>query len=171
MDRVVVVGGSLAGLRAAEELRTQGYEGAIAVVGDEPHRPYDRPPLSKQVLAGKQEPEATALAPAVGTLEDLAIDWRLGERATGLDLGAREVLLGGGTRLGFDGLVVATGATPRHLSGTDHLGGVHTLRTLDDSIAIRAAVLASPRRIAVVGVGFIGAEVAATCRGLAWRSR
>jgi NADPH-dependent 2,4-dienoyl-CoA reductase/sulfur reductase-like enzyme len=166
VERVVVVGGSLAGLRAAEELRTQGYAGAIAVIGDELHRPYDRPPLSKQVLAGKQEPEATALEPATGTIDDLAIDWHLGERATGLDLGAREVLLGGGARLGFDGLVVATGATPRHLPGTDHLGGVHTLRTLDDSVAIRAAVLAAPRRIAVVGAGFIGAEVAATCRGL-----
>jgi 3-phenylpropionate/trans-cinnamate dioxygenase ferredoxin reductase subunit len=166
MERVVVVGASLAGFRAAEELRERGYVGSISLVGDEPHRPYDRPPLSKQVLAGKQPPEATALAPAVGSLDDLALDWHLGETATGLDLGAREVVLGGGARLGFDGLVIATGASPRHLPSTDHLAGVHTLRTLDDSIAIRAAVLAGPRRVAVVGAGFIGAEVAATCRGL-----
>ena len=85
---------------------------------------------------------------------------------TGLDLGTREVRLGGGERLPFDGLVIATGASARRLPGTDHLAGVHTLRTLDDCLAIRAALEATPRRVAVVGAGFIGAEVAATCRGL-----
>ncbi|HJR26247.1 MAG TPA: FAD-dependent oxidoreductase, partial [Acidimicrobiales bacterium] len=93
MERVVVVGASLAGLRAAEELRAQGFDGTIALVGDEPHRPYDRPPLSKQVLAGAWEPERITL-PAVD--EDLEIDWRLGERATGLDLTNRAVHLLGG---------------------------------------------------------------------------
>ena len=166
MERVVVVGASLAGFRAAEELRERGFDGTIAVVGDEPHRPYDRPPLSKQVLAGKQPPEAVALAPAQGDVDDLGLEWHLGATATGLDLGSREVLLGGGDRLAFDGLVIATGASPRHLPSTDHLAGVHTLRTLDDAMTIRAAAVAGPRRVAVVGAGFIGAEVAATCRGL-----
>jgi len=166
LKRVVIVGASLAGLRAAEELRTQGHLGTITMVGDEPHRPYDRPPLSKQVLAGKKPPESTALHGAGGSLDELALDWRLGESATGLDLGDRTVLLGGGERLAYDGLVIATGAAPKRLPGTDHLDGVHTLRTLDDCQAIRAALVASPRRVAVVGAGFIGAEVAATCRGL-----
>jgi NADPH-dependent 2,4-dienoyl-CoA reductase/sulfur reductase-like enzyme len=166
LDHIVIVGASLAGLRAAEELRTQGHAGAVTIVGDEPHRPYDRPPLSKQVLAGTKPPESTALVVGHGSLDDLDLDWRLGETATGLDLSGRAVLLGGGERLPYDGLVIATGASPRRLPGTDHLDGVHTLRTLDDCAAIRAALLASPRRVAVVGAGFIGAEVAATCRGL-----
>jgi len=96
LKRVVIIGASLAGLRAAEELRTQGHLGSITMVGDEPHRPYDRPPLSKQVLAGKKPPESTALHGAGGSLDELALDWRLGESATGLDLGDRTVLLGGG---------------------------------------------------------------------------
>ena len=166
MDQVVIVGASLAGFRAAEELRFQGFAGAIHLVGDEPHRPYDRPPLSKHVLAGKQPPEATELSAAMGSIDDLDLTWHLGVPATGLDLAARVVLLGGGERLPFDGLVIATGATPRHLPGTDHLAGVHSLRTLDDCLAIRAALDGAPRRVVVVGAGFIGAEVAATCRGL-----
>jgi 3-phenylpropionate/trans-cinnamate dioxygenase ferredoxin reductase subunit len=166
VDRVVVVGASLAGLRAAEELRLQGFEGSVELIGDELHRPYDRPPLSKQVLAGAKPPEATALTPVMGGLDELDLTWRLGQPATGLDLADREVRVAGGDRVPYDGLVIATGATPRHLPGTDHLEGVHTLRTLDDCAAIRAALLAGPRRVAVVGAGFIGAEVAATCRGL-----
>jgi len=166
LDHIVIVGASLAGLRAAEEVRTQGHAGTVTIVGDEPHRPYDRPPLSKQVLAGAKPPESTVLGVGHGSLDDLDLEWRLGETATGLDLSGRSVLLGGGERLPYDGLVIATGASPRRLPGTDHLDGVHTLRTLDDCAAIRAALLAGPRRVAVVGAGFIGAEVAATCRGL-----
>lgn len=166
LDRVVVVGASLAGFRAAEELRVQGHDGPITVIGDELHQPYDRPPLSKQVLAGSKPPEATALSAASGSLADLDLDWRLGESASGLDLGARTVSLAGGGEVAFDGLVIATGASPRKLPHTDHLQGVHTLRTLDDCEAIRAALSLGPRRVAVVGAGFIGAEVAATCRGL-----
>jgi 3-phenylpropionate/trans-cinnamate dioxygenase ferredoxin reductase subunit len=165
LERIVVVGASLAGLRAAEELRTLGHSGPIAIIGDEPHRPYDRPPLSKQVLAGTKPPESTELLVASGSVDDLGLEWRLGHSATGLDLAQRAVLLGGGERLPFDGLVIATGASPKRLPGTDHLHGVHTLRTLDDCLEIRAALDASPRRVAVVGAGFIGAEVAATCRG------
>jgi 3-phenylpropionate/trans-cinnamate dioxygenase ferredoxin reductase subunit len=166
-ERIVVVGASLAGLRAAEVLRDQGHDGPITMVGDEPHRPYERPPLSKQVLAGKQPPEATRVERAGGgSVDELGLEWRLGETATGLDLSTQTVLLGGGVRLAYDGLVLATGASARRLPGSDHLAGVHTLRTLDDCVAIRAALEAGPRRVAVVGAGFIGAEVAATCRGL-----
>ena len=166
LDRIVIVGASLAGFRAAEELRTRGHAGTITLVGDEPHRPYDRPPLSKQVLTGVKPPESTALQAASGPIDDLDLEWRLGESATGLDLSDRTVLLGGGERLAYDGLVIATGASPRRLPGTDHLDGVHTLRSLDDSIAIRAALAAGPRRVAVVGAGFIGSEVAASTRSL-----
>jgi len=165
-QRVVVAGASLAGLRAAEELRSEGFDGTITMVGDEPHRPYDRPPLSKQVLSGRQPPEATELSVATGTVDDLTLEWRLGEVVTGLDQGARRVLLAGGEALAYDGLVIATGASPRRLPGTDHLAGVHTLRTLDDCTALRADLEGGARRVAVVGAGFIGAEVVATCRGL-----
>lgn len=165
-ERIVIVGASLAGFRAAEELRSLGHDGVITLIGDEPHRPYDRPPLSKQVLAGKRPPEATALDVATGTIDDLHLDWRLGRAASGLDLSAREVALDGDERVAFDCLVIATGASPRRLPDTEHLAGVHTLRTLDDCLAIRAVLDTSPQRVAVVGAGFIGAEVAATCRGL-----
>jgi 3-phenylpropionate/trans-cinnamate dioxygenase ferredoxin reductase component len=166
---VVVVGASLAGLRAAEELRHQGFDGHLTLIGDEPHRPYDRPPLSKHVLAGKVAPEQTELSVATGTVEELDVDWRLGTTATGLDLAGRAVVLGGGERVGYDGLVIATGASPRRLPGTDHLRGVHTLRTLDDAAALRAALDAGAGHVLVVGFGFIGAEVAATCRDLGAR--
>ncbi|MET0727063.1 MAG: FAD-dependent oxidoreductase [Acidimicrobiales bacterium] len=165
-EQIVIVGASLAGFRAAEELRDLGHDGPIVMVGDEPHRPYERPPLSKQVLSGAQTSDATEIGPATGTMDDLDLAWRLGSSATGLDLEHRTVLLGGGERLRFDGLVIATGAAARRLPGTDHLAGVHTLRTVDDCAAIRADLEAGHGRVAVVGAGFIGAEVAATCRKL-----
>ncbi|MDQ2651269.1 MAG: FAD-dependent oxidoreductase [Actinomycetota bacterium] len=166
LDRIVVVGASLAGLRAAEELREQGFGGSIAMIGEELHRPYDRPPLSKHVLAGKRTFDDVVLGTAVGKVDDLDLDWHLGQTATGLDLAGRDVLLGGGDRVPFDGLVIATGSTPRRLPGTDHLAGVYTLRTIDDCLALRAELDGGARKVAVVGAGFIGAEVAATCRQL-----
>ncbi|HEY8545188.1 MAG TPA: FAD/NAD(P)-binding oxidoreductase [Acidimicrobiales bacterium] len=167
MRSIVVVGASLAGLRAVEELRRRGYDGALTVVGDEPHLPYDRPPLSKQVLAGEWDLDRLPLTvQADGGLDGLAVDWRLATRATRLDLASRTLEVDAAGRPGtirFDGLVIATGASPRHLP-TDGLDGIHTLRTLDDCLAIRGALDAGPRRVVVVGAGFIGAEVAATCR-------
>ena len=164
LSNVVVVGASLAGLRAAETLRREGYSGRLTVLGAEPHRPYDRPPLSKEVLAGKREPDGIVLRKP-DAWDELEADWRLGRPAVGLDLTARVLELAGGEQVPFDGLVIATGATPRvprFLEGW--LGrGVHVLRSLDDALALRAELGRGPR-VAVVGAGFIGAEVAATCR-------
>lgn len=164
MDRIVVVGASLAGFRAAEALRTLGFDGALTLVGEEAHAPYDRPPLSKQVLTGEWDVDRIVL-PSAAPAEDGTdpFDWRLGERAVALDLTAREVELGGGDRVGFDGLVIATGCRPRSIGGED-LAGVHVLRTLDDALALRADLERGPSRVAVIGAGFIGSEVAASCR-------
>ncbi len=158
---IAVVGASLAGLRAVETLRRDGYEGQIVWVGAESQLPYDRPPLSKEVLRGDWEAERTALRKQ--GFEELVLDLRLGCRALALDLGARSLELEGGERIRYDGLVIATGARPRSLAGTPDLEGIHLLRTLDDSLAIRRELEKNPR-VLVVGAGFIGAEVAASCR-------
>jgi 3-phenylpropionate/trans-cinnamate dioxygenase ferredoxin reductase component len=164
LETVLVVGASLAGLRAVQALRRAGYDGRIQAIGAERHLPYDRPPLSKQVLAGAWDAERIALL-RPGEEAELGVAWRLGARAAGLDLAARRVRLEGGEEVPFDGLVIATGAAARGLPGTPPgLAGVHTLRTLEDSLALRAAFDRGPR-VAVIGAGFIGAEVAATCRG------
>lgn len=163
MRQVVIVGASLAGLRAAETLRQSGFDGEVTLVGAEPHLPYDRPPLSKQVLAGEWEPDRIGLRPEE-VYEELQLDLRLGRAAGSLDLGARRVVLDDGEPLPFDGLVIATGAVPRTLPGTPPLAGIHVLRTIDDCLAIRADLDAGPRRVVVVGAGFIGSEVAATAR-------
>jgi 3-phenylpropionate/trans-cinnamate dioxygenase ferredoxin reductase component len=160
--RVVVVGASLAGLSALEALRQAGYEGELIAVGAEPVLPYDRPPLSKQVLQGHWEPEKAALRDQ-GQYDALGVTWHLGRRATALDVAARTVTLDDGEPLAYDGLVIATGATPRWLPGSQGLAGVHVLRTLDECLALRAE-LESARRVCVVGAGFIGAEVAASAR-------
>ena len=164
MKSVTIVGASLAGMRAAETLRREGFEGEITVVGDETDAPYDRPPLSKQVLAGEWEPERITLYEE-SALADLQVTWRLGARAVGFEAASRTVTLAGGERLEADGVVIATGARTRTLPGTEDLAGVYTLRTLDDSLAIRSEFEATPGRVVVVGAGFIGAEVAATARG------
>jgi 3-phenylpropionate/trans-cinnamate dioxygenase ferredoxin reductase component len=160
---VVVVGGSLAGLSAAEQLRSDGFDGDVVIVGAEPHRPYDRPPLSKEVLVGKWGPERTALRPEP-RLDELGLEWELGRRATHLDLVDRRVALDDGRRLDYDGLVIATGAVPRRLPGAEGLAGVHVLRTLEDCLALRAELEAGPGRVVVIGAGFIGGEVAASAR-------
>jgi 3-phenylpropionate/trans-cinnamate dioxygenase ferredoxin reductase subunit len=159
---LVVVGASLAGLRCAEALRRLGYDGRLVLVGAERHRPYDRPPLSKEVLRGEREPGQLALT-RPEAFDALSLDLRLGVQAAALDLAARCVVLGGGERLRYDGLVIATGARARTLPGAPPLAGIHVLRSLDDALAIRAALERRPR-VAVVGAGFIGAEVAASCR-------
>jgi NADPH-dependent 2,4-dienoyl-CoA reductase/sulfur reductase-like enzyme len=158
---VTIVGASLAGTHAARTLRADGYEGQITLIGDEPHQPYDRPPLSKQVLAGTWDTDRIGL-PAADDLED--VTWRLGRRATAFRLQERVLELDGGEELAVDALLIATGASPRWLPGSEDLGGVHVLRTLDDCVALRRQLDAEPRRVVVVGAGFIGAEVAATCR-------
>ena len=162
LQRIVIVGASLAGLRAAETLRAEGFEGSITVVGDEPHLPYDRPPLSKQVLRGEWDAERVALPAARN--EALDLTWEVGVAATGLDQAARTVALADGRQLPHDGLVIASGAAPRHLPGTEHLDRVHALRTIDDALAVRRRLEAGVGRVLVVGAGFIGAEVAASCR-------
>ena len=169
---VVVVGASLAGWRAVETLRAEGFEGKISLVGDERHLPYDRPPLSKQVLAGTWPPEKAVLADKRRSSE-LRVHEVLGRRAVRLDVEGRKVELDDGTVLDGDAIVVTTGATPRRLPGTEDLDqrdGLFTLRTLDDSVALRTAVTkVDSSRVVVVGAGFIGAEVASTCVGLGAR--
>ena len=163
MRTVVVVGASLAGLRAAEALRRRGFDRRLLVIGEERHAPYDRPPLSKEILRGEWEPERISLRRQDDVGE--ALELKLGRRAVSLDARARVVELDDGERIGWDGLVVATGATPRRLWPDLDLEGVHVLRTLDDALALRRALAARPR-VLVVGAGFIGAEVAASCRAL-----
>lgn len=164
MRTVAVVGASLAGLSAARSLRKQGFDGRLVVIGDEPHRPYDRPPLSKEFLAGTVTEDDLLLEMDD---EDLRAEWLLGARAVGLQVdGVDRVLrLDDGREVRADGVVVATGAAARNLPGTDGLTGVHTLRTLDDARALRDE-LALGGRLVVIGGGFIGAEVASTAYAL-----
>ncbi|WP_405651488.1 NAD(P)/FAD-dependent oxidoreductase [Streptomyces sp. NBC_00019] len=162
MRTVAVVGASLAGLSAARSLRKQGYDGRLVVIGDELHRPYDRPPLSKEFLAGTLG--ETELSLEAGD-EDLRAEWLLGTRAVGLDRTDRAVRLADGREVRADGIVIATGAAARTLPGSEGLAGVHTLRTLDDARALRDE-LARGGRLVVIGGGFIGAEVASTAYAL-----
>ncbi|MDE3087232.1 MAG: FAD-dependent oxidoreductase [Acidobacteriota bacterium] len=161
---VAVVGSGLAGLRAAEKLRAQGHRGPLVLLGAEHHVPYDRPPLSKQLLAGTWGLDRVVLR-TKEKLEALSLDMRLGCRATALDLEGRRLELDDGGTLGFDGLVLATGAEPRALPGTGEVAGVHLLRTLDDCAALATATADPATRLVVIGAGFIGSEVAATCHG------
>jgi NADPH-dependent 2,4-dienoyl-CoA reductase/sulfur reductase-like enzyme len=158
---IVIAGASLAGLSAADELRTAGFDGRIVAIGAEPHLPYDRPPLSKGYLSGAMG-EADIVLPVPSQLD---VTWKLGRALRSLDLGVRTVTLEDGEPVGFDGLVIATGASPRRMSFAA-ARGVHVLRTRDDADALKADLARKPRRVAVIGGGFIGAVIAATCREL-----
>ena len=157
-EHVLVVGAGIGGLRTVEQLRTAGFQGRISLVGDEPHPPYDRPPLSKQVLTGEWAPERTTLR-SVDGLHELGVRAHLGTRAVALRPG--EVELADGASLHADAIVVATGLAARTLPGQP--AGVHTLRTLDDASGLRSA-LEPAGSLLVVGGGFIGAEVASSAR-------
>lgn len=162
VQQIVIVGASLAGLRAAETLRGEGFDGHLTLVGDEPHPPYNRPPLSKDLLTGADSPETCALR----VTTELDARWLLGREARRLDRARREVVLDDDERLRFDGLVVATGSRARPWPAGPVPPGVLTLRGLDDALALRAALAAGPRRVLVVGAGFIGSEVASSCAAL-----
>lgn len=156
----MVVGASAAGLAAAETLRREGYDGTLTLIGDEPHLPYDRPPLSKQFLTGRWEAGQLPLR-STADLGALGLDLRLGVAAKELDPDTRSVRLADGSAVSYDGLVIATGVRPRRLPGKD----AHVLRTLDDALSLRHR-LGPGRRLVVVGAGFLGAEAAATAAGL-----
>jgi NADPH-dependent 2,4-dienoyl-CoA reductase/sulfur reductase-like enzyme len=161
-SRIVVIGAGLAGLRVVENLRAHKHRGPITLVGEEKRPPYDRPPLSKDVLRGERavielrKPEA---------YDELGLDLRLGVVATGLDVANHEVELDGGVRVPYDHVVIATGAVPRRLPTINDVAGVHYLRTAEDSLALGDAIR-SARSFAVVGGGFIGCEVAASARAM-----
>ena len=162
---LVVVGASLAGLRAVEAVRAAGYGGRVTLVGAEPHLPYDRPPLSKAFLHPGTEPRY--LVPEDDLRDRLGVDLRLGAPATALDPPTRSVVIGadGADDVRYAALVIATGSAPRWLPACPALPGVETLRTLDDAHRIRRALLAGAR-VVVVGAGFIGSEVASSARAL-----
>lgn len=164
MKTIAIVGASVAGVRSAQALRRAGFDGRLTLLGDEPHAPYDRPPLSKGWLAGRDTEADLALLDDED-LADLALDLRPGVRAAALDSTAGSVRCEDGTEVVADGVVVATGGSARWLPGTGGVAGVHVLRTLDDARGLRAELVAGVR-VVVVGGGFIGAEVASTCREL-----
>ncbi|ADJ48860.1 ferredoxin--NAD+ reductase [Amycolatopsis mediterranei S699] len=164
VGEVVVVGASAAGLSTVEALRRNGYTGGITVLGAEPHQPYDRPPLSKQVLSGAWDPVRATLRPA-DTLARLGAKFVLGDPASALDVSDRTVHAASGLALRGDAVVITTGASPRTLPGQEGLSGVHVLRTLDDTAAL-GAELGPGTRLVVVGEGVLGAEIAATARSM-----
>lgn len=162
-EQVVIVGASMGGLRAAEALRNNGFAGPITVIGEEIHLPYNRPPLSKEVLAKEVTHEAIAFT-LRAQVED--VTWHLGDAAKSLDIQARIVTTNSGKQFPYDGLVIATGLRPRVLDlPNGKLSGRHTVRTLDDAIGLRAELVPGAK-VVVAGAGFIGCEVAATARGL-----
>ena len=160
--RVVIVGGGLAAARTAEQLRRSGFDGSITIVGDEVHLPYDRPPLSKQVL--RSEMDDTALKPREFYKEnDIAL--LLGTAVRSLDTANQTVTLQDGTQLEYDDVVIATGLVPRRIPLFPDVPGIHVLRSFDESMALREQAGAA-RRAVVIGAGFIGCEVTASLRGL-----
>ncbi|MEU2553909.1 MULTISPECIES: FAD-dependent oxidoreductase [unclassified Streptomyces] len=159
--RIVIVGASLAGLRAAETLRAEGFTGSLTMIGDEPYEPYDRPPLSKAVLLGKASAHRTELPHR----HETDAEWRLGVAATGLDLTAKRVRLADGDEVEYDRLLIATGvrARPWFREEEARLDGVFLLRTRDDAARLLQR-LRSARRVFIIGAGFAGCEVASACR-------
>ncbi|MFK0259900.1 NAD(P)/FAD-dependent oxidoreductase [Streptomyces angustmyceticus] len=177
---IAVVGASAAGLAAAETLRRSGWRGPLTLIGDEPHLPYDRPPLSKQLLHGAWAPEKLLLR-TTDQLAPLDLDLRLGTRATGLDVATRTLTLDDGAELACAGVIIATGVAARTLPGADRIDGVHTLRTLDDALALRSRLAGGGApagegaaagggggglRLVIVGNGVLGCEAAAVARDL-----
>ncbi|MFJ8390938.1 NAD(P)/FAD-dependent oxidoreductase [Streptomyces sp. NPDC094438] len=160
--RIVVVGASLAGLRAAETIRDKGFTGSLTMIGDEPYEPYDRPPLSKGVLLGRSTAERTALP----RRRAIDAEWRLGVPAVGLDMAARRVKLADGDEVPYDRLLIATGVRARPWPNTaeGELDGVFVLRTRDDGAALAWRLDAGPHRVLVIGAGFTGSEIASACR-------
>lgn len=161
---VLIVGASAAGICTAEALRTRGFEGTITLLGDEQHLPYDRPPLSKQVLSGSWEPERTLLR-TPEMLAEKRIDMILGQRATRLDTETQTVTTASGENFTADDIVIATGAAPRTLGWHRDLDGVFVLRSLDDSLRLRAA-LGVDVQVVVIGDGVLGTEITATARSM-----
>jgi 3-phenylpropionate/trans-cinnamate dioxygenase ferredoxin reductase component len=164
-ERFVIVGAGLAGAKAAQTLRKEGFTGHIELVGAETEPPYERPPLSKAYLTGAVERD-TSYVHKPGWYQDHEVELRLGVSAAGLMLAAHEVALDTGERIGYDKLLLATGSSPRRLTvpGAD-LGGVHYLRRLEDADRLRAALTRGGRAVLVIGGGWIGLEVAAAARG------
>ncbi|MCQ4119762.1 NAD(P)/FAD-dependent oxidoreductase [Rhodococcus tibetensis] len=160
MQKIVIVGAGLAGLRTAEELRRAGYEGDLVLLGGEPHLPYDRPPLSKEVVRG--EKSDTTLRPRE-FFDEQNIELRLGVEAASLDPESRILRLVDGSEVSYDELVIATGLVPRRIPGLPELAGVHVLRSIDECLALRSD-LADAQRALIVGAGFIGCELAASMR-------
>ncbi|MEV4630639.1 FAD/NAD(P)-binding oxidoreductase [Micromonospora sp. NPDC049523] len=163
-DDVLVVGASAAGLATVEALRRGGYRGQLTVLGAEPHPPYDRPPLSKQILSGSWPADRAQLRPPA-VLSALEAEFIVGDPAVGLDTATRTVHTAAGRTLTAEAIVVATGLRPRTLPGQHGLAGVHVLRTLDHALALREDLLRGPR-VVVVGDGVLGAEIAATARAV-----
>jgi 3-phenylpropionate/trans-cinnamate dioxygenase ferredoxin reductase component len=162
MQSIAIVGASLAGVSAAETLRREGFAGRLVLIGNEPHKPYDRPPLSKEIARGEWPIERVNL-PLDPLLDD--VEWRLGSGATTLEAATRTLSFGDGSAERFDGIVLATGAEPRRLPGAD-MPGVHVLRTLEHALALRNDLEREGGRVVVVGAGFIGQETAASARKL-----
>jgi NADPH-dependent 2,4-dienoyl-CoA reductase/sulfur reductase-like enzyme len=165
LTRIAVVGASLSGLRAAEQLRAQGYDDELVVIGAERHLPYDRPPLSKEYLLGSIGAADLALAEQ-SDIDELDAQWHLGVAAERLDVTEGRILLSSGGEIAADGVVIATGGTPRRLPAAEGLLGVHVLRSLEEADALRADLTGGAEHVVVIGAGFIGAEVAATCKAL-----
>lgn len=160
MKRVVVVGGSLAGVRACETLRHEEFSGDIVCISDEHHAPYDRPPLSKKFLSGEWDADRIALR-RPEAIAELNVQWKTGSAAVRLDTKSHTVTLADGDTVSYDGLIIATGGAVRRLPNQPDIAGVHVLRTLDQAAALRDD-LADGSRLVVIGAGFIGLEAAAT---------